>query len=217
MGREAFCLRGKCPHCGYYASFPSVTAPYTERLVGVELRVVGAAQCEACKGYILGIVRTVANPDSPVEYRYAYEAHYPVGRPDDSVPEGVPDHIAGDMREAMRCRWVDAYNATVEMCRRALEASCVELGADSNLRLLEMIDWIASRGKITSPLQAMAHKIRLGGNRGAHPANDPADMLDAEDADAVIVFTKEYLRHVYEMPEKMARFDFSKRGISKKP
>jgi hypothetical protein len=53
--------------------------------------------------------------------------------------------------EALRCQSVKAYNATLEMCRRALDSSCLQLGADPKLGTLQkMIDWLYSQGKITS-------------------------------------------------------------------
>lgn len=54
----------------------------------------------------------------------------------------------------------------------------------------------------------MAHKIKLGGNRGAHPSDK---KLTKDDADAVLEFSREYFQHVYVMPARMAKFDFDKR------
>jgi hypothetical protein len=85
------------------------------------------------------------------------------------------------------------------MCRRAIEASCIQLGAKDSLRIEEQIDWVASQGKITSGLQAVAHTIRLAGNRGAHPPR----AITEEEADAVIAFTEEYFQHVYITPAKL--------------
>ncbi len=70
-----------------------------------------------------------------------------------------------------------------------------------------MIDWVHGQGKITTPLKDMAHKIKLGGNRGAHPSDR---TLTERDADAVIEFTREYFHHVYVMPAKMAAVNFDK-------
>src|SRR5207245_1589530 len=117
-----------------------------------------------------------------------------------TVANEIPDAIKPDFQEALRCRWVNAYNATVEMCRRALEASCIEQGATPDIVLSKMIDWVHAQGKITTPLKDMAHKIKLGGNRGAHPSDR---TLTSEDADAVIEFTEEYFQHVYVMPARM--------------
>ena len=112
----------------------------------------------------------------------------------------------------MRCRYIKAFNATVEMCRRALESSCIELGAKPDLVLNDMINWVHSQGKITTPLSEMAHKIKLGGNRAAHPSDR---TLTEKDADAVLEFTREYFQHVYVMPAKMSQFNFDKPKAAK--
>jgi hypothetical protein len=167
--------------------------------------MISAARCVACNEYILAIIRN--KELRPGSFGWAYDAHYPLGLPHDDVAPEIPDAIKPDFQEALRCRWVKAYNATVEMCRRALEGSCIEQGAASNLVLSDMIDWVHSQGKITTPLKDMAHKIKLGGNRGAHPSDR---TLTPDDADAVIDFTREYFHHVYVMPAKMAKHNFDK-------
>jgi hypothetical protein len=50
-------------------------------------------------------------------------------------------------------------------------------------------------------------KIKLGGNRGAHPSDR---TLTKDDADAVIEFSREYFQHVYVMPVRMSKFNFDK-------
>jgi len=61
------------------------------------------------------------------------------------------------------------------MCRRALEASCLDLGAPKDNVLEKMIDSLEANRKITPYLKEAAHKVRLGGNRGAHPNSAGAD------------------------------------------
>jgi len=204
-----FTLNGVCPHCApTHSLFTIVGVPCIEPsgvLRGHQVhRVVAVMRCQACLEYILGI----ALFDDSMN-RADYQEHYPLGTANDEQPEEIPPDIASDFSEALRCRWVDAYNATVEMCRRALEASCLQLGADpTKLTTLErMIVWVHEQGTITKPLCDMAHKIRLGGDRGAHPS---ARVMGEEDADAVIEFTREYFDAVYVMPARMAKFDFSR-------
>ena len=202
-----FSFSGECPHCRRQTVFMPVAGPHRETLTGPnEDRLCAAMQCQGCYKYILGLAMVVRNAN-PAPIRY--EEHYPLGQPDDSVAEEVPPTISADFGEALRCRWVNAYNATVEMCRRAIEASCLQLGAKGNDSIEAQIDWVHSQGKITTPLKEMAHKIRLGGNRGAHPSQR---IITENDADAIIEFTQEYFDHVYVMPAKMAKFDFSKRA-----
>ena len=212
-------LRGICPHCRNKSAFTEAGHfHYVEQIregsySGWWIHY-SVLQCQGCLDFILGVVRVRETELASTlgkqtrRYTYSYVKHYPLGTPDDSVSEDVPKEIADDFSEALRCRWVNGYNATVEMCRRALESSCIGLGAPSNLGTLEkMIDWVFEQGKITKPLRDMAHKIRLGGDRGAHPSTR---VMGEEDADAVIEFTREYLDHAYVMPAKMAKFDFSR-------
>jgi Domain of unknown function (DUF4145) len=204
-----FNLRGVCPHCTRESAFLLVTSVFAEITSdGGELWIAGM-QCQGCLEYILAIIRFNQYTGS-----FNYVEHYPLGKPDDNVATEIPDTIKPDFKEALRCRFVNAYNATVEMCRRALEASCIQQGASSDLVLAKMIDWVHAQGKITTPLKDMAHKIKLGGNRGAHPSSK---ILTKEDADAVIEFTWEYFHHVYVMPALMARHDFDKPDKNKTP
>jgi hypothetical protein len=106
-------------------------------------------QCQGCRKFILGIVTHTQNLP-----QYTYEEHYPLGTPDETAADEIPDDIRADFKEALRCRWVDAFNATAEMCRRAVEASCIDLGAPRSEKFLEdKIDWLAAQGKITSFLK----------------------------------------------------------------
>ncbi|HKV39890.1 MAG TPA: DUF4145 domain-containing protein, partial [Blastocatellia bacterium] len=77
-----------------------------------------------------------------------------------TVDKSVPSEIAADFAEALRCLWVKAYRAAVAMCRRSIEASCNQLGAKGN-RLVDKIDDLAQKGKITAPLKDWAHEVRL--------------------------------------------------------
>lgn len=207
--REYFVFKGECPHCHKYAAFETVTEPFPEDLGSPKTRWVAALRCVACSDYILGIVQMV--PVSAYSSEARYEIHYPSGIPDDSVAKEVPEEIAREFSEAVRCRGVDAYDATVEMCRRALETSCLQLGADPSTAIESQIDWVANQGRITAFLQAMARKIRLAGDRGVHPGTP----LTAEEADAVIEFTREYFQNVYVTPAKMDKFDLARPAASK--
>jgi Domain of unknown function (DUF4145) len=165
-------------------------------------------QCQGCLNFILGCVfRQGNNP-------WQYKQHYPLGRPNDKVAPEIPANIAADFQEALRCRFVDAHNATVEMCRRAVQASCIDLKAPPDKKLWEQIDWLAGQGTITTPLKEMAHRIRLGGNLGAHPPEDPNDdtaiVIGPEYADAVIEFTREFFQHVYVLAQRLKKFTFKK-------
>ncbi|MGH9804429.1 MAG: DUF4145 domain-containing protein, partial [Candidatus Acidiferrales bacterium] len=127
---------------------------------------------------------------------------YPQGKPEESVDAAVTDSIADDFREALRCRWVRAYKGCVVMCRRAVQASAIELGG-AGRELIDQIDDLFKQGKITVALRDFAHEVRLTGNIGAHPDKDGLKDVSEKDADDIIEFTREFLHHVYVMPAKL--------------
>ena len=212
-------LRGKCPHCGEPSVFMLVTglgaSPNGHRL--------GGMQCQGCLDYILGVFATHGQG-------FAYINHYPLGKPDDKVAEEIPPNIQEDFKEALRCQFVQAWNATAEMCRRAIEASCIDLRVPvKKIKVLEdMIDWLEKERKITPDLKDAAHKVRLGGNRGAHPPEDgpvtkegeetepeveetrPIEKIEKEHAEAIVDFTRHFFQYVYVIPKQLHKYDFSK-------
>jgi hypothetical protein len=162
---------------------------------------------------------------------WVYGVHYPLGKPDDKVSPQIPDGIREDYQEAIRCLWVNAYNATAEMCRRALESACLKLGAPKDKVLQKMIDHLAEHQKITPYLQQAAHKIRLGGDRGAHPPEDihekeetpkkgdddegPVERLGPEHAEFILKYTGEFFHHIFVGPALLDSHDFSKKKAAK--
>src|ERR1039457_2013540 len=136
-----FSLSGICPHCDKPSVFLMVTQAHSEPVVDPQNQPTGVTalwavmQCQGCLKYILGCVyRILAN------HLHVYREHFPLGKPKDDVAPEIPEDIAADFREALRCRWVDAYNATGEMCRRALESSCNQQTAPPGKKLVEKID-----------------------------------------------------------------------------
>ncbi len=196
-GQMDVSLRGDCPHCGRASYFRQVASVYTENVPDGQ-RVCGATQCQNCQQYLLAIGKRQQG-NEPLEY----EAHYPIGQPDDTVAEEVPESIAVDFSEALRCFWIKAYRATVTMCRRSLQASCLEKEAKGK-QLIDQIDNLAKDGIITEPLRLMAHEVRLTGNIGAHPDEDGLEDVDKEDAADIIEFAREYFDHVYVISTKLA-------------
>jgi len=171
--------------------------------------------------FVLGIVEHF---DGSGHYKYII--HYPVGEPDDRAAGEIPDAIRLDFQEALRCLFVKAYNATGEMCRRALETTCLDLGAPKKDVLEDMIDWLEEKRIITPSLKDVAHKVRLGGNRCAHPtppnagtvsppqqANAVATTIETigkEHAEAIVDFTRHFFQYVYVTPKQLDKYDFSK-------
>jgi len=233
-----FSLRGTCPHCRRESVLMRVTNNYAGWVrptpKGTERILIAVMRCQGCLEFILGAVNHIENT-----YTYLYKHHYPLGTPDDSVAPEIPEHIQPDFQEALRCLSVNAYNATGEMCRRALEASCLDLGAPKKDVLEDMIDWLEEKRIITPGLKEVAHKVRLGGNRCAHPTPlaessaaqitdaeladiaaktgiaSPVDKIGKDHAEAIVDFTRHFFQYVYVTPRQLQKYDFSKPKVPK--
>jgi hypothetical protein len=225
LGNGSFSLRGTCPYstdCGksVFITQSAIQAGIEQRGSTVYARTVAIMQCQGCRRYILAIVENQQN----YAQTYRYCEHFPVGAPDQRIADEIPDHIKDDFKEALRCLFVDAYNATAEMCRRAIEVACLDLHAPKDRVLEKMIDWLEQQRIITPYLKDAAHNVRLGGNRGAHPPADgptppgatpptedaPVEKIEKEHAEAIVGFTREFFHHVYVGPKLLAKYDFSK-------
>jgi hypothetical protein len=211
-----FSLSGMCPHCHARSVFNCVTNTFIrEAKGGGRYEWSAGMQCPGCLRCILGLVEGRGSPP-----RISYQAHYPIGAPDDSVDESVPESIASDFAEAMRCLWVNSHKAAVAMCRRCVEASCHDLEAKGS-NLFKRIEYLASQGIITEPLKRMAHRVRLVANEELHGKGgkkakaDTAESIQADDLDtfgeadakAMIAFVREFFHHVYVMPALLRSYD----------
>jgi hypothetical protein len=121
---------------------------------------------------------------------------------DRDVSELIPESIRNDFKEALRCQGVSAYRATVVMCRRALQTSCHDLKAGGD-KLIQQIEDLAAKGKITASLKDLAHQVRKIGNVGAHPDEDGLEDVIAADAEDIVEFMNQFFGHVYIMPARM--------------
>lgn len=186
--------RGICPHCEAMSYFrPMATFSHGAQLVS-------AAQCEACKSWILVISHRGGQnqPSGAITV-------YPLGKPRDTVASEVQEAakgVAEDFAEALRCHWIKAYKACVVMCARAIQGSALALGAKKK-RLTDQIDELFSQGKITEALKEFAHEIRVTRNIGAHPDKDGLEDVTEQDANDIVEFTREFLHHIYVMPAKL--------------
>lgn len=195
-----------CPYCKVLSRFVD-----TGKSVFDENRGVWSIlECVGCKGPVLAIYKWTGS--------YALESNevgVPVVEPrpvgvfpesEPSVHESIPHSVAEDYRESMVCYNAGAWKGTVILCRRALQGSVVDKGADVEKMLRDQIDELASRQILTPDISNWAHTIRLLGNDGAHPykKGSLANVTKSE-ADEMLKFMESYLKYVYEMPYEVAK------------
>jgi hypothetical protein len=196
--------RGICPHCSDMSAFEPVGAAHRETRAdpkgGVSHNYIAqVAKCISCAKFIL----VVGFLQGGLQRGYLLQSVAPLGAPKDGVNKSVPEHIAADLAEAIRCEWIKAYKAAVTMCRRAVQAAALDKGATPSKKLVAQIDELADKQIITASLKDMAHEVRLTGNDGAHPGEDGLNDVSPDDAKDMIQFTEELFHHVYVMPAKL--------------
>lgn len=116
-----------------------------------------------------------------------------------------------DYIEAIKCEGISAPKATVAMCRRAMQTTCILKGSP-NGDLINQIDDLEAKRIINPTLRDMAHTIRMIGNWGAHPQKDPLRDVTPEDASEILKFTSELLDEVFVRPARIKDMK-TKKGI----
>ena len=198
---------GECPHCHVRSYFRPVATHREQTRENPGLPpvtiLVSAAKCESCKRFVLVIATsTPVLPNYQIPQPPILTVVYPIGKPNDDIAVEVPQDISEDFKEALRCHWIQAYKACVVMCGRAIQASAIALGAEGN-QLIDQIDDLFGKGRITGALKDFAHIVRITRNIGAHPDKDGLKDVTERDAEDVIEFTREFLHHIYVMPAKL--------------
>ena len=173
-----------CPYCDVH----STTSFQTQKMG--KSASFSILKCDNCGELILFIYKNRRLVDQ-----------YPKRIP--KLHKSIPKRVAEDYVEAIKCFDVGANKASVVMCRRALQSSVIEKGAEKD-RLVDQIDELYESQTITKDIKDWAHEIRLTGNIGAHPDEDGLQDITPKDAEELINFMEEYLNYVYIMPAKVA-------------
>lgn len=206
-----------CPHCGTKAQFNLIFPNFNSRDKDDFITSLRQAswdeqsetytyiyqvwKCQVCERLVF---RAIEN------YKYGGKkiiGQFPSAiRIDSNFSGSVPKEILEDFESALKCFEFDEYRPTVAMCRRALQASVLEQGADSKKDLVDQIDELnkTKPDRFTTDIKDWAHNIRIFGNWGAHPDKDGLKDVNQEIAKEVIDFLKSYFHYVYVMPQKVA-------------
>lgn len=110
---------------------------------------------------------------------------YPIT--DNLALKNAPDIVINPYKEAYKCFRAQAYEACVIMCRKGIEAICIDKGAVGGNLAAKLVK-LKTSGILEETLYSWATELRLIGNDGAHShdmivtqqdANDSIDFLDA--------------------------------------
>lgn len=210
--------QGLCPRCNLQSGFevtivkPWVTSrPKIVPGMGTtyeELDRVAILHCRTC-GQGVVVIEERWQGDKPyrdcTEYTGVTESHHgfhwwPL--PETNLSSDIPQDIRDAFAEAILCLSANCSRAAAAMGRRTLEAICVDKGATTGT-LHQRLTTLVSSGVLLSPLGDWAAEVKLIGNKGAH--FDLIVKVEKEDAQKLLLFLRELMRYLYELPAELAR------------
>ncbi len=106
----------------------------------------------------------------------------------------LPDAVQEDFREALTCYSHLCFNAFAAMCRRCIQSTSQELGAEGSNKVQNQLKDLKSMGVIDDGDFDQLKQIILTGHDGAHPH---LPKLSRERADVLLELMKDVLYQLF--------------------
>lgn len=203
-----------CPMCGIASNVSAVSIPRYEYMVRFRPQQVGIVyRCDSCNSPVF-LRFTVNNYDlrnSTIVLDDKYEV---VIRPQETYEyQYLPESVAEDFREALTCYSAACYNAFAAMCRRCIQSTLTELGAEGKDRVLNQLKDLRRTAALDDELFEMLKQIIISGHDGAHPY---LPKLSEERAGVVLELMKDVLYQLFVRQAKIQEaIDLRRQAITK--
>jgi len=126
----------------------------------------------------------------------------------------VPSTVRDEIEEALNCLSVSAYNGFAALCRRAVQAICVELGADGSTRVAKQIAQMSDMVGLDSEMKGLVKQVMLTGHDGAHPQ---LPEVDSERASLLLSLLQDMTYEIYTRSGNIKKAaELRKQAIDKK-
>jgi hypothetical protein len=168
-----------CPACnaivetGVIFSY-SYNVSYTDELQNEGTAVV-LSKCLNCESPILVEEQFQCIEDHT--FTHSKVQLYPLT--DNEALKNAPGIVTGPYKEASKCYRAQAYDACVIMCRKGIEAICLDKG-ETKGNLAQRLKILKDKRILDETLYNWANELRLIGNDGAHSHNQVVTQWDAK-------------------------------------
>jgi hypothetical protein len=142
----------------------------------------------------IGAVYICPNCGGPVFFD-SQRRQYPSPAVGNSVRH-VPETLNALYEEARRCTAQSCYTAAVLLCRKMLMHVAVEKSAKEGSSFQEYVNFLSDKGYVPPDGKHWVDHIRKKGNEATHEIV----LMNATDAQELLVFVEMLLRFVYEFP-----------------
>lgn len=147
-------------------------------------------ECGRCESVSLVQLKSTVVPgeiSAPQGEQILYPANQRLSTDD------LPVSISSSYHDAARSFKMGLYEPCVIMCRKCLEALCLELNGNSGRNLKQKLKLLYESGQIDEQLFSWAEQLRDIGNDAAHNFEAPIKQRDARDAfeflEAILMYT----------------------------
>jgi DNA-directed RNA polymerase subunit RPC12/RpoP len=184
----------RCPHCGVHSNISAVSIPRHEYLKRFRLPEVGIAyRCDACNSPIFLKFRVEHNTGGSTIF--IQPEYTEIERPQETFEyQYLPEPIAADFREALTCYSAGCLNAFGAMCRRCVQSTSADLGAEGKSRVLNQLQDLKDMAAIDDETFEILNQVIIAGHDGAHP-NLP--RLSEKRAGILLELMKDVLYQLY--------------------
>jgi hypothetical protein len=179
----------ECPHCGAHAQLLPVATPSFEALSAYRPRTVGLAfRCAACAEPRFTRAAVRAYGDSRIELS-ANLVEVERGREHFQFTY-LPPPVERIFREALQCYTAGCYNAFASMCRRTVQTSLADLGANAKLRWHDLFREAVAIVDLDGQILHTLDTILFG-------ADEPMPEIQADEAAVLVETIKDMVYQCY--------------------
>lgn len=185
----------RCPHCGVQSNLSAVSIPRYEYAIRFQTITVGIVyRCDSCNAPVF--LHFEATPDGGNNRLIIHEDSWKeVERASETFDfEYLPESVASDFRETLTCYSQLCLNAFAAMCRRTVQSTSANLGADGKDKVLTQLTDLKEMAQIDDDTFTVLRQVVIDGHDGAHP-NLPS--LNPERAAVLLELMKDVLYQLY--------------------
>ena len=189
---------GVCPNCKTGSRFTLTVLPRADVLGADGVReFIASYACDNCL--------------SPIPIRWSiqgWSGNNPiVAVPEVVIPSREPfdfEHVPGTVKkeidEALNCLSVNAWNGFAAVCRRAVQAICIDLGSEASTKVRNQIEEMISVTGLGDDWKELALEIMLAGHDGSHPH---LPDVTSERSSVLLSLLRDLVYQLYTRPAKI--------------
>jgi len=191
-----------CPKCNSIVETENIFSYHIEQNCDEDLRgdgiVIKLFKCLRCKQPFL----------TELDYNFIEDNYwensniqlFPIT--ENEAVKNCPKIVIRPYQEALKCFRAHAYDACVIMCRKGIEAICIDKG-ETKGNLITKLKNLKEKGILEGTLYNWTDELRLIGNDGAHSHEQIVTQQDAKDALDFFEALITYLYHLVSQYEEL--------------